>query len=153
AVAAGIRAGVTMTKRQWMSIERVAALAPQIPDALKDVLPLGLVSDSALARGCALRLAERARARSAIEAARATTDKKALQRLDEALAALAEQPSASAKPDLLPRLLEAYKTTFDPALDEPIARLGAQESRRRGPLRAKSKSELEAVWLALANKK
>ncbi|MGZ3475089.1 MAG: hypothetical protein ACXWUG_12890, partial [Polyangiales bacterium] len=156
AFAAGIRAGVPTMKRQWKSIERIAAMTRNVPDALRDVLPFGLVSDQALARGCALRLAQKIgpSARAAIEAARAqTSEKRALKRLDEALSALTAESAAPAEDDLLARLLAAYRETFDPALEAPIASLGADQARRRGPLRAKSKGELEGAWLALAAKK
>lgn len=169
AFAVGLRAGVPTQKRQWKSIARIAKLASRVPVALRDVLPIGLASDQALARGVALDLARRvgAPARAAIEAARATAEKKAKKRLDEALAALAAgdapgvdgdadesgpEPPAAAD-DLLARLLAAWAETFDPRLGPAIATIGAAEARRRGPLTAKSKIELEAAWLALAAKR
>lgn len=159
AFAAGVRAGVPTTKRQWKYIEQVAAMATP-PDELCEVLPIGLVSDQALARGAALRLAQKLgrRAREPIARAREGADKKSLQRLDEALAALGGEGASPAVPatkasELLTRLLDAYAETRDRALEPPIARLGAEAARQRGVLKAKSKGELEGAWLALAARK
>ena len=153
AIAAGLRAGVPTQKRQWKGIERIAALSKTLAP-LREVLPIGLLSEQALHRGVALGLAQKlgASARPAIEAARATADKKGIKRLDEALAALGGGNEKSAD-DLLVRLLAEYAKTFDPALVPLIAEIGAAESLRRPALSAKSKGELEAAWLALANKR
>lgn len=158
AIGAGIRTGVPAPKRQWAAIERIVGLAGLVPDALRDVLPLGLVSDQALARGVALKLAQRVgdAAIGPIEAARREArTKKAKQRLDDALAAL-RAPDAGGRPTtddaLLARLVEAYGQTQDPRLVLPIETLGARAFRARGPLEARSKGELEGAWLALAAK-
>jgi len=158
AFAAGLRAGVPTTKRQWKYVERVAAMATP-PDDLCEVLPIGLASDQALARGAALRLAQKlgVRAREPIARAREGADKKAQKRLDEALAALGGE-AAPALPEtkasgLLARLLDAWAETRDRALEPAIARLGAEAARQRGVLKAKSKGELEGAWLALAARK
>lgn len=54
---------------------------------------------------------------------------------------------------LLARLLEAYAATFDPALAPLVRRLGAREGKRRAPIEARSKGELEGAWLAIAAKR
>lgn len=156
AFAAGVRAGVPTTRRQWKDVEQVVAMVREVPDALAAALPLGLVSDQALTRGAALRLAQKlgARARAAIVGARGEADGKAEKRLDEALAALGvTAPTKGAKTaddERLARLVAAYGETRDPALAGPIAQLGAEVARRRGVLGAKSKGELEGAWHALA---
>jgi uncharacterized protein (TIGR02996 family) len=51
---------------------------------------------------------------------------------------------------LLGELLEEWRHTHDPALDEPIRRLGEAAALSRGPLAAKSKAALEEAWSQLA---
>lgn len=159
AFAAGVRAGVPTTRRQWKDVEQVAAMVREIPDALAAALPHGLVSDQAIARGSALRLAQKlgARAHEAIALARAGGDKKGQKRLDEALVSLgataAPPPEKTAATERLARLLAAYAETRDPALAGPIAQLGGDVARARGTLTAKSKGELEGVWHALSASK
>lgn len=163
AFAAGVREGVATQPRQWKGIETILALAGGAPAGpLLDVLPIGLSSDLALPRGVALRLAQLAgsSARPAIDAAiiqaRKSANKKSLQRLEKALESLglaAQPPSESSeRDDLLERLLASYGATFDQRLEGPITSIGAAEARKRGPLVASSKGELEGVWLALAAK-
>jgi hypothetical protein len=51
--------------------------------------------------------------------------------------------SRSPEAVLLQELLEEWRRTHDPALDEPIRRLGQAAAQARGPLVAKSKAALE----------
>jgi hypothetical protein len=58
--------------------------------------------------------------------------------------------SRSPEAVLLQELLEEWRRTHDPALDEPIRRLGQAAAQARGPLVAKSKAALEGAWSRLA---
>ena len=51
---------------------------------------------------------------------------------------------------LLDELLAAWRETHDPALEEPIARIGAQLARQQPPLAGKTKRAVEAAWHELA---
>ena len=156
AFAAGVHAGVPTMKRQWKAIEDLVKISPSIPPSLASVLPLGCCLDQALGRGVALRLAQRLGepARRALEAARTTASKPHARRIDEALAALSGGAGAGPKPSdttaSLARLLDAWRDTHDPALEDPIARIGTDLARARGAIAARSKGELEGAWLALA---
>jgi uncharacterized protein (TIGR02996 family) len=127
-----------------------------MPSSLAPALAVGICSKHATVRGCALRLAHELGdpARVAIAAARAGASPPDAQTLDEALAVLAgsalSKPASADDVELLDRLLEEWRLTHDPALEEPIVRLGAKLAHVRGALVARSKGELEGAWLALA---
>jgi uncharacterized protein (TIGR02996 family) len=161
AFAAGVAAGVVPGGRWWTSIERLARQCPALPASLARALPVGLSSAQATARGAALRLAVRLAIRGrdggdireAIAAARARARPTEARRLDVALAMLdgtAARPTSEDDLELLVRLLDAWRDTRDPALEGPIAHLGSVLGRARGSLGARSKSELESAWHALA---
>lgn len=162
ALANGVRRGVPMTPNTWKCVERVLKLVPwadgqrgpSVPPSLLDGLHVGLTSDSAVSRGIALRIAQLGGAAARRVLASAVERDPRSQPLQEALAALGgvEVPQPN-EPDLLARLLVAWKDTFDPQLLEPIRAAGAEVASRRGPLKARSKGELEGAWLAVAAKK
>lgn len=54
---------------------------------------------------------------------------------------------------LLVDLLQAWRRTHDPALEDPIQVVGEAAARAAGPLSAKSKGALEAAWLELAKER
>ena len=54
---------------------------------------------------------------------------------------------------MLERLLAAWRETHDPALEEPIARLGDLIARQRPAIAAKTKRELEVCWHAIAERR
>jgi len=70
-------------------------------------------------------------------------------------AAPPSSPAGAARDEaeLLARLVEAWRETHDPALEEPIARLGEQVARPRPAIAAKTKREIEARWHALAEQR
>lgn len=156
AMATGIAAGKTAPPKLWSTFEALAVRLESVPPSLAPALPVGVVSRFATVRGVALRLAQKLGTigRAAIEAARphAVGAERAL--IDDALAALAGGTVAAAPAAddvaLLGKLLDAWRATRDAELERAIARVGAALSRTRGAIEAKSKSELEAVWLALA---
>jgi uncharacterized protein (TIGR02996 family) len=155
AFAAGLRAGVAASARHWTSIEALAGRIVDLPPRLTQVLPIGLCSKLALARGSALRLAQRlgGPAREAIEGARARAAPAEAKELETVLAMLSDEvamPPASEHAPLLEQLLLEWRATHDPALEELIVRLGAEVGRARGEVVAKSKTELEGAWIALA---
>lgn len=163
ALAQGIRAGVPTSPNTWKCVERVLKLVPwsdgqkgpHVPAALLEGLHVGLTSDSAISRGVALRLAQLGgeSARRVLSAALEKTP--GVQALADAVAALggAEAPAPRSEHELLSRLLAAWKDTFDPKLVEAIIVAGADAATARGPLKARSKGELEGAWLALAARK
>jgi uncharacterized protein (TIGR02996 family) len=53
---------------------------------------------------------------------------------------------------MLERLLAAWRETFDEALVEPIARLGAEAAKTRRPPAGKTQAALEAAWHAMLAK-
>lgn len=154
AFAAGLRAGVPTLPRQWQAVEGVTKLCDAIPAELVDVLPTGLCSESAGARGVAQRLLARVpeQARPVLAAARLGATGKAATRLDAALALLpaagGEAPVAA--PSGLAPLLTAWASTHAAALVDAIARVGATDAQGRPPLRAASKAEVETAWHAVA---
>jgi uncharacterized protein (TIGR02996 family) len=162
ALAQGIRAGVPTSPNTWKCVERVLKLvpwgdqqkSPQVPAALLEGLHVGLTSESAISRGIALRIAQLGGepARRVLAAAH---EKSRHPALADALAALGggEAPPRRNEGELLSRLLAAWKDTFDPRLVEAIIVAGAEAATARGPLKAKSKGELEGAWLALAARK
>ncbi|MGN6105727.1 MAG: hypothetical protein ACTHU0_11525 [Kofleriaceae bacterium] len=161
AFAAGIRGGVPPQKLQWKHVEALCQRLDDVPPSVLSIRGLGATHDQARVRGVALRLAVRLGepARGVLEQARAAAPSKShARRLDQAIATLSGEVQAIASPhphapehaSLLAQLLEAWRTTHDPALEEELARLGEQLAQARGALVARSKGELEGAWLALA---
>lgn len=156
AMATGIAAGKPASPKLWTTLEALAARLDVVPPAIAPALGVGVVSRFATIRGAALRIAQKLGSigRDAIAAARPRAACAEIALIDDALAALAGGTVAAAPaPDdlaLLGKLLEAWRTTRDPELERAIARVGAAISRTRGAIEARSKGELEAIWLALA---
>lgn len=150
AFVAGLRGNVQVVRHQWSSIEAVIALLDAPPDELLLVLPSALASASADDRAAAMRIARRMgpRVRPALERAMNGARGKARKHLEEALGSIL--PVEQKTDDLLPRLLKAWGETFDPTLVPFIVERGAEEARRRGPIVAKSKAEVENAWHAVA---
>lgn len=154
AFAAGVRAGVPTLPRQWQAMEGVTKLCDAIPAELVGVLPVGLCSESAGARGVAQRLVARVPedARPVLVAARLGATGKVATRLDAALALLPASGGDThvAPPSGVAPLLEAWAATHAAALVDAIVRVGATDARGREPLRAVSKAEVETAWHAVA---
>jgi uncharacterized protein (TIGR02996 family) len=155
AFVAGIFANVPTMKRQWVSIEKLIGRLESVPASVLPIVPIGCMLDQGLHRGAAVRIAHRIGepAREALREARKTATKGQARRIDDALAVLdmdVKAASSAPETDLLERLVAAWRQTHDPALEEPIAQLGAAVARQRGALVAKSKSELEGAWVVLA---
>jgi len=154
-----VTANQTADARLWASIEMLVGriAKPQIPPRFYDALPVGLASPLAVIRGCALQLATKLGepARLAIEAAHARAPTRAL---DDALVTLAggkpppANDVATDAAELLSRALAAWRATHDPQLERPIVRIGAELTRLRGPIEARSRSELDGAWLAIARR-
>ncbi len=155
------RAGQTAGARLWTSIEMLAGRIPasRIPPQLLDALPIGLASPQAVVRGSALRLAAELDARAVHAAIEAVHEKAPSRALADALVALSggePRPATDAETEtaeLLARALAAWRETHDPRLEKPIARIGADLARMRGPIEARSRSELDGAWIALARKR
>ncbi|MGC4114800.1 MAG: TIGR02996 domain-containing protein [Myxococcales bacterium] len=160
AFAAGLQAGVKPQARQWASIESLSARLAQPSPAVLQAVVLGLASGQTSSRVSAMQIALRwpARAREAIAAARASAASKVARRLDDALASLqsptrlheGESDDARAQRALLAQLVDAWGQTRDARLTEVIRALGQDAARRRGPLQAPGKAELEGLWHATA---
>lgn len=155
AFAAGIAAELPASGRQWVGIELLARRVRDLPASLTNVIAHGVCSKHALARSAALRLAQRigAEARAVIVAARTRASAADGAKLDEALAMLASTsapPTDGGDEALLLELLAEWRATRDPALEEPIALLGARVGRARGDIVAKSRGELDVAWLGVA---
>ncbi|MCB9679007.1 MAG: hypothetical protein H6737_28155 [Alphaproteobacteria bacterium] len=157
AFVAGLKAGLPTQKRQWKSVEKLVEIGGRVPGCVADIVVVGIVSDSALARGVAQRLAQRSpgAADRVREALAADPGRKERRRLEEALAMLDADAAPAPPPDReegrLLRLLEAWRETRDPELAEAIALVGAELG--RPGIDARSKSELEAAWHGVARAK
>jgi len=149
----GLRRREGEAARSSGTLAVTAIVSAEAMAAICEALPIALASQHAVVRGCGLRLAFELgeQARTAIEAV-ATGSRV----LGEALIALAggEPPVANTdEAALLASLLEAWRTTHDPAVERAIARIGANLSRVRGPIAARSHGELEGTWHAVAAKR
>jgi uncharacterized protein (TIGR02996 family) len=159
AFASGVTRGQQASPRLWTSIEMLVGRVPADQAAsLCEAVPLALVSSHAVVRGVGLRLAHElgAPARAAITGAREAASGVIARALDEALIALAggePMPSAGGETELLDQLLVEWRATHDPALEGAIAKVGADLARARGPITARSHSELEPAWQAIAAKR
>jgi uncharacterized protein (TIGR02996 family) len=161
AFVAGVIAGQSPLPRQWKGIERLTEAHGRVPDTLAAIVARPLVSKRLLERAVGLKIAQKLgkKGLAAIEAALATTQqRKASRLLEEALANLRPKSGRASSGDaasvaFLQRLLEAWREHKHSVLAEAIDSLGKQLADSRQPLRARSKGELEGVWLALAAKK
>lgn len=129
ALAAALAVGRTLEPNVWKCIERLVKLMPfaandsrRLPLSLRAVLERGLREESAVSRGVALRLS----------------------------ALVPRAPVQLDETSPLQRLVRAWGETFDERLIEPLVAAGLAASNARGPVKAKSKTELEGAWHAIA---
>jgi uncharacterized protein (TIGR02996 family) len=155
AFAAGINARVKPTKHQWGSIERLANRNSTASPGFLAMLPAAVCQVAPIARAHACRIAAMLGdpAREVLLAAQATAAPREREKLDAALETFVAAPvESTAESALLRRLLAAWRTTRDPALEPAIARLGRMLAIMRGPLLSKQQAyyETEGIWLRRA---
>ena len=152
AFAAGIAANVKPTKHQWGSIERLVTRNATAGPGFVALLPAAVCQEAPIAREHACRIAALLGdpAREVLTGALATAGPRERSRLEHALATFVTEPvDATAEAELLVRLLAAWRSTRDPALEPPIARLGRMLATMRGPLITKQQAsyfEAEGIW-------
>ncbi|HEU0029309.1 MAG TPA: hypothetical protein VFQ53_01665 [Kofleriaceae bacterium] len=133
-------------KKLWVAIETLVRRSPRVPDALVDAVVVGCCHDDGQARWSAVGVAAMlgTRARDALHAARATATPEHAKRLDAAIARLTSPPELQPFEQLLGRALAEWRVTHDPALERPIALIGAHLATARA-------MSYGYDWLAIAH--